>query len=221
MTRGVERRWWTKPLAFLFWLLVSLHYVTLRRSGRCEDENFTWRDQSIMALWHNRVYSAIPYYHYFVRGKRPMLNIIASASKDGAFIGSIAAYFKMTTSYGSSHRRGTAAFRDMQDALDAGKSVCFAPDGSRGPMYKCHLGVVKLASLTGVPIAPVCIDMPTCWRFRKSWDKFIIPKPFSRITVLWRKPFYVPPHLDNEQLQEYAQQLTELMSVGRPDFDEV
>ena len=97
--------------------------------------------------------------------------------------------------------------------------MCITPDGPKGPIYKCHPGVIRLASVSGLPILPLCIDIPGCWRIKKAWDGFVIPKPFSKITVTAREPLYVPAELDDETQQEYMARLDELLAMGRPDFE--
>ena len=120
---------------------------------------------------------------------------------------------------GSSHRRGIAAFKELLRVARSGHSICITTDGPKGPIYKSHAGVVKLASLTGLPIVPVCVDMPRCWRAVKAWDKFAVPLPFSRVNVRWGSRITVPAGLDDDALNEYARRLDAAMSHGRPDFE--
>ena len=147
------------------------------------------------------------------------MSMLTSASKDGALLATVAENYGMRAVRGSSHRRGVAGFRDMLRELEDGCCMCITPDGPKGPIYKCHPGVIRLASVSGLPIIPLCIDIPRCWRIRKAWDKFVIPKPFSRITVTAREPLYVPAELDNEMQREYMDKLDALLAYGMPDFE--
>ena len=79
--------------------------------------------------------------------------------------------------------------------------------------------MVRLASVSGLPILPLCIDIPNCWRISKAWDGFVIPKPFSRITVLVKEPICVPADMDDATQAEYVEKLKEALACGRPDFD--
>jgi lysophospholipid acyltransferase (LPLAT)-like uncharacterized protein len=98
---------------------------------------------------------------------------------------------------------------------------CVTPDGPKGPVYEVHQGIIKLASQTGLPIVPVCIEYEDCWRIRRAWDQYAIPKPCSNVNVLWKKRFFVPSTLTSEQLSEYTERLRGLLSEGLPDFSPI
>ena len=147
------------------------------------------------------------------------MSMLTSASKDGALLSTVAGDYGMRTVRGSSHRRGAVGFRDMLRELNEGCCMCITPDGPKGPRYKSRAGVIRLASVSGLPILPLCIDIPNCWRIKKAWDGFVIPKPFSRVNVLVREPLHVPSDIDEETQKEYMEKLDELLACGRPDFD--
>ena len=221
-SKGLEKRskWWTRPLGHLVWMLISSVCLTLRKrvitQGKAEE--LLGRQQCIIALWHNRTFTPCYVYRYVIKGKVPM-SMLTSASKDGALLATVAEDYGMRAVRGSSHRRGVAGFRDMLRELEEGCCMCITPDGPKGPIYKCHPGVIRLASVSGLPILPLCIDIPGCWRIKKAWDGFVIPKPFSRITVTAREPLYVPAELDDETQKEYMARLDGLLAMGRPDFE--
>ena len=122
---------------------------------------------------------------------------------------------------GSSHRRGAAGFRDMLRELQDGCCMCITPDGPKGPIYKSHPGVIRLASVSGLPILPICIDVPDCWRVAKAWDRFVIPKPFSKVSMIVREPLFVPRELDDDTQRRYMEKLDELLAAARPDFEPI
>lgn len=221
-SKGLEKRskWWTRPLGHLVWMLISSVCLTLRKrvitQGKAEE--LLGRQQCIIALWHNRTFTPCYVYRYVIKGEVPM-SMLTSASKDGALLATVAEDYGMRAVRGSSHRRGVAGFRDMLRELEEGCCMCITPDGPKGPIYKCHPGVIRLASVSGLPILPLCIDIPVCWRIKKAWDGFVIPKPFSRITVTAREPLYVPAELDDETQKEYMARLDGLLAMGRPDFE--
>lgn len=207
-------------MGHLVWMLISSVCLTLRKrvitQGKAEE--LLGRQQCIIALWHNRTFTPCYVYRYVIKGKVPM-SMLTSASKDGALLATVAEDYGMRAVRGSSHRRGVAGFRDMLRELEEGCCMCITPDGPKGPIYKCHPGVIRLASVSGLPILPLCIDIPVCWRIKKAWDGFVIPKPFSRITVTAREPLYVPAELDDETQKEYMARLDGLLAMGRPDFE--
>ncbi len=201
-------------------MFISAVCLTLRKrvvtQGKAQD--ILGKQQCIIALWHNRTFTPCYVYRYVIKGKVPM-SMLTSASKDGALLATVAENYGMRAVRGSSHRRGVAGFRDMLRELEEGCCMCITPDGPKGPVYKCHPGVIRLASVSGLPILPLCFDIPSNWRVRKAWDKFVIPKPFSRITMIVREPLYVPAELDDETQKEYMARLDEMLAMGRPDFE--
>jgi lysophospholipid acyltransferase (LPLAT)-like uncharacterized protein len=147
--------------------------------------------------------------------------MLTSASKDGARLATVAENYGMRAVRGSSHRRGVAGFRDMLRELEEGCCMCITPDGPKGPIYKCHPGVIRLASVSGLPILPLCIDIPSNWRIKKAWDGFVIPKPFSKVAVIAREPLFVPADIDEETQREYMEKLDSLLAASRPDFEPI
>lgn len=99
--------------------------------------------------------------------------------------------------------------------------MCITPDGPKGPIYKSHPGVIRLASVSGLPILPICIDVPDCWRVAKAWDRFVIPKPFSKVSMIVREPLFVPRELDDDTQRRYMEKLDELLAAARPDFEPI
>lgn len=221
-SKGLEKRskWWTRPVGHLVWSMITLTCATLRKKIvlKGESAQIIGQKQCIVALWHNRTFVPCYLYRYCIDHKVPM-SMLTSASKDGALLSTVAEDYGMRTVRGSSHRRGAAGFRDMLRELESGCSMCITPDGPKGPRYQSRAGVIRLASVSGLPVLPVCIDIPKCWRISKAWDGFIIPRPFSKITFVVKEPLYVPADLDEASQQEYMAALDALLSTGRPDFD--
>jgi lysophospholipid acyltransferase (LPLAT)-like uncharacterized protein len=102
---------------------------------------------------------------------------------------------------GSSTRGGSLALRDMMNV--GGRShLAVTPDGPRGPRRQVKLGIVYLASRTGLPIVPIGVGYGKAWRAR-SWDRFALPCPFSRMIGLLGVPIPVPAGLDRDGLERY------------------
>ena len=223
MSSELRKKWWTAPVGHIVWFFITLICITLRKKIIIEDaEGKKFGSyQCIIALWHNRVFVPCYVYRYCIKGKKVPMSMLTSASKDGALLSTVAKNYGMRTVRGSSRRRGVAGFLDMVRELNAGCSMCITPDGPKGPIYKCHPGAVKLASVSGVPIVPARVSYSSCWRIRKAWDKFVIPKPFSRVIVKLGQPLYVPADLTAEQQAEYCEKLESLFAAGSPDFPPV
>jgi lysophospholipid acyltransferase (LPLAT)-like uncharacterized protein len=80
----------------------------------------------------------------------------------------------------------------LGDVLTRGGDVVITPDGPRGPVYELGPGMVFLAQKTGAAVMPINLEYSSCWRF-KSWDRFILPRPFSSVRVIFGAPHRVIP----------------------------
>lgn len=153
----------------------------------------------IYALWHNRILMAPPAFRKGYGWARHTV-VLTSASLDGAVVARAMAAFGFGAVRGSSSRRGVAALVGLTRVLRQGSDVCITPDGPRGPRYRFHPGMVKLAQATGVPIVPIRMTFANAWRL-KTWDRFVIPKPFSRVHVVFDHPLTVAATTDAEAFE--------------------
>jgi len=136
---------------------------------------------AIYAVWHSRLLFTA--YHFRHRDVR----VIISRSRDGDVIARVVERWGYHPVRGSSSRGGALAFRQLARLLRAGNNVVVTPDGPRGPREEVQPGVAALARITGRPVVPVSYDAA-----RKivlnSWDRFIIPLPFSSIRIVLGEP---------------------------------
>ena len=223
--RDTELRsaWWSRLAGHLLWLVAIPWCMSLRKrfvASEAERARTPGTEPVIAAFWHNRAFPTAHFHRYVIRQRVPMC-LLSSASKDGAMMETFVDHYGIRVVRGSSSRRGIAAFKGLLRAAREGCSISITTDGPKGPVYKSHPGVVKLASLTGLPIVPVSVDMPCCWRAKKAWDKFAVPLPFSKVTLFWGDRISVPADASDEVLAEYAQRLDAAMSHGRPDFEPI
>ncbi len=217
----VRSLWWSRLVGHLLWFGIVMLCKTLRfriRFANPQAEKDLGDKQFIVALWHNRTLVPCYIYTHLMKSQRKMC-MITSASKDGAMLTAVAEDFGMTTVRGSSHRRGARAFMEAVRAMKAGYCMCMAPDGPKGPMYKSKPGAIRLASVTGVPIIPAALSFKNCWRI-KSWDRYIVPKPFSVVELQWGDFMCIPRDATPEQLDEYTERLNFSLSSGTPDFED-
>ena len=120
---------------------------------------------------------------------------------------------------GSSTHTGARALRDYYETIVKQEiSPAITPDGPRGPVHEFKPGAVMLSQLTGKPILPVSVAAWRTWRFR-TWDRFELPLPFSRVVIAYGEPVKMPRGLDAESLArmqgEMAQRLQELQVEAR------
>lgn len=173
--------------------LIHLLGLTLRleRRGRVDLGFPADRSGSyLMALWHE----TLLYGMWCHRGRG--IHVLISQSRDGELIAQAARLFGYVPERGSSTRGGVLGARGMVAALKAGKRGAITPDGPRGPRRKLHEGVLAIARLSGRPILPVAFCAERCWRLG-SWDRFIVPKPFSRAVFHYGDPVEVPRRGDD------------------------
>ena len=152
----------------------------------------------IIAIWHNRLLM-LPRVFDPCFPTRQSVGLI-SASRDGDLVAMLIERSGYGTIRGSSSRRGVIALRQLVDALAAGTNVLITPDGPRGPVYEASQGVVFLAQKTGAPVVPIHIEYSRCWRL-KSWDRFIIPRPFTKLRAIFGAPLHVQPVTDANGLE--------------------
>ena len=142
----------------------------------------------IGALWHNRLLI----FPLVLRRFFPQRNgaALISASRDGELLADAIRRFGFAVVRGSSSRMGASAILQLSDTLGARRDVVITPDGPRGPAYELGPGVIFLAQKTGAAVLPMNLEYSTCWRV-KSWDRFIIPRPFSTVRVIIGLPHEV------------------------------
>ena len=169
----------------------------------------------ILALWHNRIFT-IPPVWWRTAGKQRKAVVLTSASHDGAMLAHAVAVFGIGSVRGSSSRRAVAALIGMKRALQEGLDVCITPDGPRGPRYEFHPGIIKLAETTRAPIVPIHVNYSSAWRL-KTWDRFVIPKPFSRVHVIFDEMLFVPQKVDDETFEAARIKIQTILLNGTDD----
>ena len=142
----------------------------------------------IGALWHNRLL-IFPLVLRRFFPNRPGAALI-SASRDGDLLADAIHRFGYHVVRGSSSRLGASAILQLAEELGAGRDVVITPDGPRGPVYELGPGIVFLAQKSDALVLPMNLEYSRCWRLR-SWDRFIIPQPFSKVRVLISRPLRV------------------------------
>lgn len=150
----------------------------------------------LVALWHGRMLAAMPLRHHRGRG----IQVLVSPSDDGGLADVALQRMGYRVLRGSLSRGGARALRAMADAVGDGGQLVLTPDGPRGPRHAMNSGVAWLARSTGAPILPTAVAVDRGWRLR-SWDRFVIPKPFARLVIAFGAPVSVPPDADDAALE--------------------
>jgi lysophospholipid acyltransferase (LPLAT)-like uncharacterized protein len=154
----------------------------------------------IPVYWHQHQLFCVKYL-LEQRGGGLKLGFLISPSVDGEIGAMAVRNLGGEVIRGSSSHTGARALRDYYQALAHDNvSPAITPDGPRGPPWKFKPGAVLLAQLSGRPMIPLSYAASRAWKIK--WDRFVIPKPFSRIVVAVGDPVYVPKGLDAASLEK-------------------
>lgn len=170
----------------------------------------------IFVLWHNRIFTMPPIWRK-TGGKNRKSVVLTSASRDGTSLATAMSMFGLSAIRGSSSRRALSALIGMKKALHEGCDVCVTPDGPKGPRYEVQSGVIKIAQSTGAKIVPIHIRFSAAWRMN-TWDRFVIPKPFSKVFVIFDKPHYIPPDVESDAFENARVALENCLNNGSDDY---
>jgi len=168
-------RWIVRLGAWVLRLLASTWRVRTV-NGEQLDEARRSGQRVLFTLWHGELLPLL--WHQRGRG----VAVVISEHRDGEIIARIAESLGYRTVRGSSSRGASRALLGLTRAIDEGTDGAITPDGPRGPAHVFASGAAVAAQRTGVPIVPIRASASRAWRL-KSWDRFLIPKPFARVTV--------------------------------------
>jgi len=201
----------TKLFAHLFVVFLrlacSLNRMTV--TGRDVFDTYVERGNNIFVFWHSRLFYLV--YYYIRSGVRCRVSALVSMSKDGDYGAALARKLRQDAVRGSTSRGAQKAIRELATKAAGGYNLAITPDGPRGPVSTVSEGIVKLAQLTGARIIPVSYDA-TRKRLLKSWDRFIVVKPFGRVHVAFAEPFQVPRDITAEERRRYVERLQQTLS---------
>lgn len=192
------------------WLLVRLIGPTLRYRVSIEEGGpaSPWICPAVYVFWHRCVIPAL----YWYRGKD--IAVMTSSSFDGEYIARIIEHFGYRAVRGSSTRGGVRALLGMHTEIEEGRAVAFTIDGPRGPLYVAKPGPVLLARNVKLPVIAFHCAVERAWTLN-SWDRFLIPKPFSRVVLRVSQPVDVPPEAEGAALDSYHQQMQAALDRAR------
>jgi lysophospholipid acyltransferase (LPLAT)-like uncharacterized protein len=175
-------------LSYIAWAVISLWSRSLRvRTEGRHVHDLLVRDgrNVIYAFWHDSMF-LLPAAH---RGSGVV--IMVSESRDGEIAAGMLRLFGFEVARGSSRRGGARGLIHLISQLRRGKSVAIAVDGPRGPRHEAKEGALFLAGSTGFPIIPVATCTDRRWTLERTWEKFIIPVPFSAGVIQYGHPIAV------------------------------
>jgi lysophospholipid acyltransferase (LPLAT)-like uncharacterized protein len=162
----------------------------------------------IWAFWH-RVIIPIVWWH-----RNHGVVVMNTTAFDGQWTRKVIEWLGFGTAQGSSSRGGLRGLAVMARRLDEGVDCAFTIDGPRGPRYVAKPGPVMLARKSGCPILVFHIGVDRGITFEKTWDHFLMPKPFSHAVILFAPPIFVPTDANAELMEaKHAEMQRELERV--------
>jgi lysophospholipid acyltransferase (LPLAT)-like uncharacterized protein len=167
----------------------------------------------IYACWHQRWMAPVA-----MRPRKAPLGIMVSQSRDGEFISRIIARMGWHVARGSSSRGGREALRALLGFLRSGVAVVHVVDGPRGPFGVIKPGLIALARMSGMPILLTAVSPERRW-ICNSWDRFMIPKPFTRVVAKVDAPVYAPRHMNEADAEALRKQLEGRLRVLYAEVD--
>jgi lysophospholipid acyltransferase (LPLAT)-like uncharacterized protein len=191
-----------RMIIFAGYWFVRIIGSTLRVAVSYEDGAQKTLDQRplIASLWHSCQISST----YIFRNMG--IRVMSSNSYDGEYMGRIIHKFGFVAVKGSSTRNAVRALLGLRRALEEGWTIAFTLDGPRGPRHKVKPGPAALARSSGLAMTMYHAAADRAWVLN-TWDRLVIPKPFSRVLVRVGKLIPVPTDASDEELERYSAEL--------------
>jgi lysophospholipid acyltransferase (LPLAT)-like uncharacterized protein len=163
-----------------------------------------YNEHVVFAFWHEYIGVILPRW-----GNTP-LSVLVSKHRDGEWVNQTAAALMMNIVRGSTTRGGSTAIRQLKKNSEF-SSITFTPDGPKGPRREMALGAVYLASMLRMPIVPVGVGIKRPWRLN-TWDRFAVPRPLSRVRVVFGPKIHLSTKPDRNLLETYRVKIQNLLN---------
>ena len=208
--KKIIKNYFIQQLLALF-TVVYIKLVALTSSiiiKNIESPQFYWKNNKpfILAFWHSQLMMIS-----YCWNSESKINILASGHSDGRFGAIVGKYFKLNNIPTSSNEKSTS-LKPVFTLLKNSQCIGITPDGPRGPNQKVSDGIIKISKATQVPIIPIGFASSK-FRKLKSWDSFLITKPFSKCVFVWGKTITIPKNCTDIQIEEYKNILEKELNI--------
>jgi lysophospholipid acyltransferase (LPLAT)-like uncharacterized protein len=203
----------SEPFLALLYRFIRAYGATFRLEVKNERPWMDYLQQGgnvLICTWHQQFFAAIRYFKTYEQYTPPLM---ISKSMDGSIIAGVARRTGWNPVLGSSSRGGAEALKGMIDSFRLSRLAGHVVDGPRGPAGKIKAGVIRLAHATDAVIVPFYTDADRAWFFN-SWDNFLLPKPFSRVTLTYGDMIRFNPTTDPDEFEGQRARLEEIMTPG-------
>lgn len=213
------KQWGAKALISLATLFIKAWFSTCRVRILQEDlhkEFFLGDRQFVVVTWHRTAIFSCYYYGPF----HPM--IMFSQSRDGEYLARFAQKCGVIPARGSSRHGGERGLIQMIRHFKAGNRICSTVlDGPQGPRFKAKPGLLFLAKRTGVPLLPMIWSSPRPLTLEKTWDKTMIPRPFSEVVIAYGNPVMIPKDCNEAEMEGWRQALENQLNAIMVKVDQI
>ncbi|MBN2396909.1 MAG: lysophospholipid acyltransferase family protein [Deltaproteobacteria bacterium] len=192
---------------------VRLYSATFRLTVEGEQrwmEHIQEGGRVLLCGWHQQFFPVLRYFKVYEPYRA---SVMISRSSDGEFISGVAKLMGLHPVRGSSSRGGREALAGMIEALRARGLAIHILDGPTGPMGVVKAGAIRLAFAADAVIVPFYTSADRAW-YAHSWDRFMVPKPFARVTIRYGDPIPCPLAADSEEFEKQRRALEETMLPG-------
>ena len=186
-------------IPYLLYGVVYLWCATLRMknlNSEAENQIKSLTGPYILTLWHGRIF----YLFYFLRN-RPDYFLLISPSADGDLLAKLARLMGYSVIRGSTFKKAVPAARSLIRVLRDGQRIIIIADGSRGPRCVAQSGSLQLAAITRLPLFPMTFSAKNKVALN-TWDKFVLPLPFTRCSINFGSPMYLASRTSGELVEE-------------------
>lgn len=190
-----KNQFFSQITKFAFYLFVRLLFVTYRIKVICDKDIAIpiMKQKGIFYFWHQNIIAGMLFFFRM----RSQGYCVVSPSNDGKYAGYLCEKLGFTVLYGSANKNPIQLLRQALGALQKKGQLCIVGDGSRGPAFQLQQGVKYMAAKTSVPLIFVDCDIKWALVFKKSWDQFKLPLPFTKIIVHVRNQGF--PVIENQK----------------------
>ena len=195
--------------AILYWI-VRLYCATIRLKIENEDEWLNYLEQGGRVLvcgWHQQFFIGV---RFFGKYRKYAPALMSSKSLDGQIAAGIAGRAGFHTVWGSSSNSARAALKGMIRRLRDYRLAAHILDGPQGPAGVVKLGAIAIARGANAVIVPGVVTADRAW-YLHSWDRFMIPKPFSRVTIKYLPKIELPAEMDKAEFENQRKKLEDVL----------
>lgn len=212
--KKIAARYIIPPIGFLLIYLIGLTCREEVVNKEAANAVYAKGEIPVITFWHQHI---VYMTHYF---RWQNMAALVSPSPDGEIIAHILELFGVRIIWGSTFKNPVKALLNMRKEIKGHKRVAIIADGSRGPAFKAQDGAIKIALLTGAPVIPITYGCERRTLF-KSWDRLMLPHPFTKTIVIYGDPIYIPKGAGKELIEEKRQEVEASLNKIKSEADSI